>query len=287
MGIQAAPADDSAARWDLSIVITAASLEPSRDVPMPTPHIAAVDDAFAEAVLLHQAKPDKKAAWRRAIELLRLVGVPDPAERVKQYPHEFSGGMRQRAMIAMALANDPAVLIADEPTTALDVTVQAQILELIERIKGEYQIGVILITHDLGVIADVAQTVMVMYAGRAMELGARHEVFGKPLHPYTKALMSAVPIPDPVVEDTRERILLAGDLPSAANPPSGCRFRTRCPWAQPTKCASDRPPLVESRPNHLVACHWVDEIEAGTLRPHAVEAELVRPDDELEIPTLS
>src|ERR687894_11046 len=147
-----------------------------------------VGDQIVEAILTHEKMP-KKQAVTRAIELLAAVGIPKPRDRFKGYPHEYSGGMRQRAMIAMALAHNPDLLIADEPTTALDVTVQAQILELIDKVKTDFNIGVILITHDLGVIADVANTVMVMYAGRAMELAAKAELFGRPLHPYTWGLL--------------------------------------------------------------------------------------------------
>src|ERR687894_2087689 len=147
-----------------------------------------VGDQIVEAVLVHE-DVSKKRAEERVLELLEAVGIPRPRERFRDYPHQFSGGMRQRAMIAMALLHNPEILIADEPTTALDVTVQAQILELIDRIKRDFDIGVILITHDLGVIADVAQTVMVMYAGRAMELASKAELFGRPLHPYTWGLL--------------------------------------------------------------------------------------------------
>ncbi|HYP22331.1 MAG TPA: ABC transporter ATP-binding protein, partial [Actinomycetota bacterium] len=151
-----------------------------------------VGDQIVEAILVHEKMPKNRAA-ERAVELLAAVGIPKPRDRFKGYPHEYSGGMRQRAMIAMALAHNPDLLIADEPTTALDVTVQAQILELIDNVKREFDIGVILITHDLGVIADVAQTVMVMYAGRSMERGSKEDLFGRPLHPYTWGLLESMP----------------------------------------------------------------------------------------------
>jgi peptide/nickel transport system ATP-binding protein len=241
-----------------------------------------VESILTEPLRTHRVKAKHGEKVR---SLLNLVGLPASAS--SRYPHEFSGGQRQRIGIARAIALEPDLIVADEPVSALDVSIQAQVVNLLEDLQHQLGLTYVVIAHDLAVVRHIADVVAVMYLGALVEQAPSDDLYAQPLHPYTKALMSAVPIPDPVVEDTRERILLAGDLPSAANPPSGCRFRTRCPWAQPTKCASDRPPLVESRPNHLVACHWVDEIEAGTLRPHAVEAELVRPDDELEIPTLS
>jgi oligopeptide/dipeptide ABC transporter ATP-binding protein len=181
----------------------------------------------------------KTAAHDRTVELLDLVGIPQPDERALQYPHEFSGGMRQRVMIAMAIANDPKVLIADEPTTALDVTVQAQILELIQKIQKELDAAVVLITHDLGVVARVADRVQVMYAGRVVERGELTPLYDHPSHPYTRGLMDSLP------GSSRERLKpIPGAPPNMLNPPSGCAFRARCSYATEV-CASDIPSLKQ------------------------------------------
>ncbi|HYO60487.1 MAG TPA: ABC transporter ATP-binding protein [Actinomycetota bacterium] len=213
-----------------------------------------VGDQIVEAILVHEKMPKNQAA-ERAIELLAAVGIPKPRDRFKGYPHEYSGGMRQRAMIAMALAHNPDLLIADEPTTALDVTVQAQILELIDKVKREFNIGVILITHDLGVVADVAQSVMVMYAGRAAELGSREEVFSKPLHPYAWGLLESIPR----VDSAGERLVpIEGAPPSLIFVPPGCPFHPRCPHRfEP--CDKDRPDLVDRGGGHPDACHLTIE----------------------------
>ncbi len=204
-----------------------------------------------ETLRTHDRSLSGKAAEARAVELLELVGIPNAAGRVNSYPHEFSGGMRQRVVIAIAMANQPDVIIADEPTTALDVTVQAQILELIERIKDEYNIGVILITHDLGVVADVAQMVMVMYAGRAVERGAKDEVFERPLHPYTWGLLESIPR----VDLKGSRLLpIEGSPPSLIRVPPGCPFHPRCPHRfEP--CDKERPVLTDRGGGHPEACH--------------------------------
>ncbi|MGH2953788.1 MAG: ABC transporter ATP-binding protein [Solirubrobacterales bacterium] len=185
-----------------------------------------VGKQIVEAVQVHQELGDDQAR-KRAIELLGLVGIPDPGRRVDEYPHEFSGGMRQRAMIAMALANDPELLIADEPTTALDVTTQAQILKLIERLQGELGMAVVLITHDLGVIAEVADDVTVMYAGRMVESGSLDDIFYDPQHPYTWGLLGSVTRLD---RSRATRLAqIRGQPPSLLRPPEGCHFRPRCP----------------------------------------------------------
>ena len=241
-----------------------------------------VESILTEPLRTHRVKGDYK---ERVRTLLDLVGLPSSAS--SRYPHEFSGGQRQRVGIARAIALEPDLIVADEPVSALDVSIQAQVVNLLEDLQKQLGLTYLVIAHDLAVGRHIADVVAGMYLGAIVEQAPSDDLYAKPLHPYTKALMSAVPIPDPVIEDGRERILLAGDLPSPANPPSGCRFRTRCPWAQPTKCATDRPPLVETQPNHFVACHWVKEIEAGTITPHAVEAQLVRPDDEVEVTSLS
>jgi peptide/nickel transport system ATP-binding protein len=209
-----------------------------------------VGDQIIEAILCHDKVP-KKQAEERTIDLLAAVGIPRPRERFRDYPHQYSGGMRQRAMIAMALAHNPDLLIADEPTTALDVTVQAQILELIDRVKTEYNIGVILITHDLGVIADVAQKVMVMYAGRPAELGSREKVFSDPLHPYAWGLLESIPRVD---QKGTRLIPIEGSPPSLINVPPGCPFHPRCPHRfEP--CDKDVPELIDRGGGHPDACH--------------------------------
>jgi peptide/nickel transport system ATP-binding protein len=213
-----------------------------------------VGDQIVEAILCHEKMP-KKQAEERTIEILSAVGIPRPKERFRDYPHQYSGGMRQRAMIAMALVHNPDLLIADEPTTALDVTVQAQILELIQRVKEEYNIGVILITHDLGVIADVAQSVMVMYAGRGCEIGDRNQTFQQPLHPYTWGLLESIP----TVDSKGTRLVpIEGAPPSLINKPAGCAFHPRCPHRfEP--CDKERPDLVDRGGGHPDACHLTIE----------------------------
>jgi peptide/nickel transport system ATP-binding protein len=208
-----------------------------------------VGDQIVEAIRVHDPV-SKDEAERRAIDLLAAVGIPRPRERFRDYPHQFSGGMRQRAMIAMALVHNPDLLIADEPTTALDVTVQAQILELIDRVKEEFDIGVILITHDLAVIADIAQKVMVMYAARAMEIGTKDEVFDQPLHPYTWGLLESIPR----VDRRGEKLIpIEGSPPSLINLPQGCVFRPRCPYKAP-RSEIEQPELKDRGGGHLEAC---------------------------------
>jgi peptide/nickel transport system ATP-binding protein len=209
---------------------------------------------IAEAVRAHQ-DVSKSAAWDRAVELLAAVGIPNAKVRARDYPHQFSGGMRQRAMIAMALVHNPDVLIADEPTTALDVTVQAQILELIDDVKQRFDIGVILITHDLGVVAETASHVMVMYAGRAMEYGPSHEIFNAAQHPYTWGLLESMP----TVEKRLEVLVpIEGSPPSLLRPPQGCPFHPRCKYRfEP--CDTKRPPLAAIPEGHPDACHLSPE----------------------------
>ncbi|MDX6540725.1 MAG: peptide/nickel transport system ATP-binding protein [Gaiellales bacterium] len=205
---------------------------------------------IAEAVRAHVSVP-KSQAFDRAVEVLDAVGIPNARQRARDYPHQFSGGMRQRAMIAMALVHNPSVLIADEPTTALDVTVQAQILELIEQVKRDFDIGVILITHDLGVVAETAQTVMVMYAGRAVEHGPAWQVFDSPQHPYTWGLLESMPSVQAKVSRLRA---IEGLPPSVIHLPSGCPFHPRCPHRfEP--CDKIRPPLAAIEGGHADACH--------------------------------
>jgi peptide/nickel transport system ATP-binding protein len=209
-----------------------------------------VGDQIVEAVRVHEDIP-KSQALDRAVDLLGAVGIPNPRQRVRDYPHQYSGGMRQRAMIAMAMINNPDLLIADEPTTALDVTVQAQILELIDRVKQEFNIGVILITHDLGVIAEVAQTVMVMYAGRSMELGSTESVFRLPLHPYTWGLLESIPRSE---QKASSLVPIEGAPPSLIFVPPGCPFHPRCPHRF-SPCDQERPEFRDRGGGHPEACH--------------------------------
>jgi peptide/nickel transport system ATP-binding protein len=209
-----------------------------------------VGNQIAEAVLAH-ANVSKGKAMERAVEVLDAVGIPNARGRARDYPHQFSGGMRQRAMIAMALVHNPDVLIADEPTTALDVTVQAQILELIDKVKRDFNIGVILITHDLGVVAETAQSVMVMYAGRAVEHGPAAEVFAQPQHPYTWGLLESMPSVEGKVAFLRA---IDGSPPSVIHLPPGCPFHPRCPHRF-DPCDKIRPPLAPIEGGHLDACH--------------------------------
>jgi peptide/nickel transport system ATP-binding protein len=213
-----------------------------------------VGNQIAEAYLIHN-KVSKKAARAHAVDLLKRVGIPQAATRVDDYPHQFSGGMRQRAMIAMALSCDPELLIADEPTTALDVTVQAQILDLISDLQQEYGSAVIIITHDLGVVAELADDIMVMYAGRMAEYGSSEDIFTRPGHPYTWGLLGSMPRLDEV---RQERLLsIRGTPPSLINVPAGCPFHPRCDYAARNNGRSENevPGLRPVGPGHLVACH--------------------------------
>jgi peptide/nickel transport system ATP-binding protein len=207
---------------------------------------------LVEAVRMHQ-DVSKAQARDRAIEMLGLVGIPEPRKRIDAYPHEFSGGMRQRVMIAMALCNDPRILIADEPTTALDVTVQAQILELIQRLQAELGTAVVIITHDLGVVAEVTDDIAVMYSGRIVERGTRDQIFAAPEHPYTWGLLRSIPRLD--TPRDQELVPVPGRPPSLINRPSGCHFHPRCPFVREahTRIDPDLEP-VPGDPGHLVRC---------------------------------
>jgi len=223
-------------------------------------------EQIIETLVVHE-KIGRRAARQRAIEMLDLVGIPSPAQRVDEYPHQMSGGMRQRVMIAMALACHPAVLIADEPTTALDVTIQAQILELLRRLQREMGMAVILITHDLGVVAETADHVAVMYAGRVVEYCDVRSAFRKPLHPYTAGLQASLPRLDATLDRLR---VIPGSVPNPARFPVGCRFHPRCPVAQ-NRCLND-PDLVAIEAGHLSRCFRADEIAAGLLNPVPADA---------------
>jgi oligopeptide/dipeptide ABC transporter ATP-binding protein len=216
-----------------------------------------VGDQIVEAMRVHGALENRTAREQRAVELLDIVGIPDPAARVSQYPHEYSGGMRQRAMIAMALANDPAVLFADEPTTALDVTIQAQVLDVVRRVQERTDTAVVLITHDLGVVAGTADRVMVMYAGRQAELGTVDEIFYGTRHPYTAGLLASLPRLDRRTDADARLYRIEGQPPSLVFVPPGCAFHPRCSVAQtPSPCATERPDLLADAAGHLAACHF-------------------------------
>ena len=201
--------------------------------------VLTVGDQIAEVIKLHD-KISEKEAEQKAGDMLEVVGIP--RERFGEYPHQFSGGMKQRVVIAMALACNPKLLLADEPTTALDVTIQAQVLETMKDLRKKFGSAMIMITHDLGIVAETCDKVAVMYLGRIMEYAEKRELYGKPLHPYTKALLSAIPVPD--IHAKRDEVILQGELPSPLNPPAGCLFSTRCPMAT-DQCRQSRPELTE------------------------------------------
>ncbi len=213
-----------------------------------------VADIVGEPLIVHN-QANGKEVKARVDELLNLVGL-DPAF-ANRYPHEFSGGQRQRIGIARALSLQPELIICDEPISALDVSIQAQVINLLEDLQKQFGLTYLFIAHDLSMVRHISDRVAVMYLGVIVELANRDELYEKPLHPYSQALLSAVPIPDPVEEENRRRILLEGDVPSPVNPPSGCRFHTRCPIAE-SVCSEKRPEWKEVKPKHFVACHLVD-----------------------------
>ncbi|WP_417576293.1 ABC transporter ATP-binding protein [Paratractidigestivibacter sp.] len=214
-----------------------------------------IGNQIVEAIRTHE-KVGKKEARERAIDLLRKVGIPSPEKRIDDYPHQMSGGMRQRVMIAMALACDPDILIADEPTTALDVTIQAQIIELMKEMQQKNGNAIIMITHDLGVVADVADKIMVMYAGAPVEMGTADEIFYQPHHPYTWGLMNSIPKAE--VGEKRPLTPIEGNPPSLVNVPAGCSFAPRCPYAT-DKCRAEAPERVEVSEGHFARCHYAGD----------------------------
>jgi peptide/nickel transport system ATP-binding protein len=227
--------------------------------------VLTIGDQIGEAIRLHQNLPDSEVD-AKAVEMLRLVRIPEPAQRAAEYPHQLSGGMRQRAMIAMALACNPKVLVADEPTTALDVTIQAQIIELILELQRELGTALILITHDLGVVAETAQRVIVMYAGRKVEEAGVEDIFERPQHPYTRGLLDSIPrLPSmsgkPVVAGAR-LTEIPGMVPALVNLPTGCIFAPRCGLAD-ARCAAEFPPYEEKQAGHWAACWHSDRIPGG------------------------
>ena len=217
---------------------------------------------IAEVVQAH-TKCTEQEANERAVEMLRAVGIPDAEKRVDDYPHQFSGGMRQRVMIAIALACNPSVLIADEPTTALDVTIQAQILDLMMELKQRRsEAAIVLITHDLAVVAEMCQRVIVMYGGKIQEVASVEDLFASPKHPYTQGLMASIPRPSKERKGHERLKAIPGNVPSIMNLPSGCKFCTRCEL-KIDKCETEEPPLREVAPNHVVRCHLVETVAGG------------------------
>jgi oligopeptide transport system ATP-binding protein len=213
-----------------------------------------VADIVGEPLMVHNVATGREIQ-ERVRHLLELVNLnPSFASR---YPHEFSGGQRQRIGVARALALQPSFIVCDEPISALDVSIQAQVVNLLEELQSQFNLTYLFIAHDLSMVKHISDRVAVMYLGVIVELAGRDELYAKPLHPYTRALLSAVPIPDPVADAKRERVILKGDVPSPANPPSGCRFRTRCPIAEAV-CAETRPEFREIRPGHFVACFFAE-----------------------------
>ena len=232
-----------------------------------------IGSMLTEPLRVHGLASGAEAA-RRARELVKIVGLPRNA--INRYPHEFSGGQRQRAGIARALAVQPEFIAADEAVSALDVSIQAQIVNLLADLQREFNLTYLFIAHDLSVVRHISDRIAVMYLGEVAELSPARELYDRPLHPYTSALVSAVPIPDPQVERRRKRMILRGDVPSPANPPSGCRFHTRC-WLRrelgdPERCAVEAPVLRELLPGHRVSCHFAEEIMGGERRDQLITA---------------
>src|SRR5579859_134963 len=222
-----------------------------------------VEELLADPMLIH-TRMTSAQRHDRIHELLHLVGLSPRFDR--RYPHEFSGGQRQRIGVARALALNPDFIVCDEPISALDVSVQAQVVNLLEDLQEKLNLTYLFIAHDLSIVRHISTRVAVMYLGKLMELAGREDLFNEPLHPYTQALLSAVPVPDPIVEATRKRIILKGDVPSPAAPPSGCVFHTRC-WMAIDRCCREVPEWQQVRPGHFVACHLVNEAPSTPQAP--------------------
>lgn len=227
-----------------------------------------VENIVTEPMVVHGIAGGKEASTR-ARELLEIVGLPK--DSTSRYPHEFSGGQRQRIGLARALSLNPDLIVADEPVSALDVSIQAQALNLLQDLQERFDLTYLFIAHDLAVVRHLSHRIAVMYLGKIMEVAPADDLYAAPLHPYTIALLSAVPIPDPAVESRRRRVLLPGDLPSPHNPPSGCRFHTRCPFAQVERCPDEVPALRLLQSDHLVACHYAEEIRDGQIEARPPE----------------
>jgi len=228
-----------------------------------------VSDIIGEPFEIHPDAVPKEGREKRVQELMEMVGLSP--EHINRYPHQFSGGQRQRIGIARGIALNPKVLVCDEPVSALDVSVQAQVVNVMEKLQDELGLAYVFIAHDLSVVRHISDRVAVMYLGKIVELGTDQEIYERPTHPYTRALLSAVPVPDPTSRGTREQIKLEGDVPSPANPPSGCRFHTRC-WMAESICAKEEPQLID-RPDlagaHLSACHFAEDSMVSATRPAA------------------
>ena len=223
--------------------------------------VHSIGNQIIEAIVLHQ-DDDQVTARAKAVEMLRRVGMPRPEATIDRYPHQLSGGMRQRAMIAMALSCHPRILIADEPTTALDVTTQAQILTLMRRLQSDLGTAIIFITHDLGVIAQMTQHVIVMYLGKVVESASVDTIFYEPLHPYTHALLHSIPRLGRRMETGKSRLsTIRGSVPDPSAMPSGCPFHTRCPFSDRARCVSETPAYREIAPGHHVSCHYAEQID--------------------------
>lgn len=235
-----------------------------------------VESILLEGLRTHNIGTDRKDRRERILRTLDAVGLPQNA--MSRYPHEFSGGQRQRIGIARALVLEPDIIICDEPVSALDVSIQAQVLNLLDEIQKDLNLTYLVIAHDLAVVRHISDVIGVMYLGSLVEEAPSDALYSEPKHPYTKALMSAVPVPDPDIEDNRERILLRGDLPSPANPPTGCRFHTRCPWRQAELCDTERPQMRELSTGHRVACHYAQDIVDGKVLPNKDLAEPILPE---------
>jgi peptide/nickel transport system ATP-binding protein len=222
-----------------------------------------VQSILTEPMRAHSREGGTKAWDARVKELLEVVGLSRNAGA--KFPHEFSGGQRQRIGIARAIVLNPELVIADEPVSALDVSVQAQVINLLDELQDRLGLTYVVIAHDLAVVRHISDRIGVMYLGTMVEESSSDDLYASPMHPYTISLMSAIPVPDPEVEDRRERILLQGDLPSPADPPPGCRFHTRCPFRQATRCHDEVPVLRELAPGHRVACHWAEDVRDGRI----------------------